>query len=128
MKTNYNIIQNNEDIAFFISRSPITVSNLDLSDIISQNFGIRINHATIGRFRKSLPKMKINQLQKCRQEYILVLKFLIDSLKEQISNLSSDQVELKIELAQLALSCVKESDRLISEEINWLRDRDPSMP
>ncbi len=128
MKTNYNIIQNNEDIAFFISRSPISTSNLDLSDQISEEFGIRINHATIGRFRKNLPKMKINQLQKGRHQHILVLKFLIDSLKEQISKLSCDQVDLKLELAQLALSCVKESDRLISEEINWLRDRDPCMP
>jgi len=66
MKTNYNIIQNNEDIAFFISRSHITVSNLDLSDLINEEFGIQINHAAIGRFRKNLPKMKINQLQKGR--------------------------------------------------------------
>lgn len=127
MRPNYNIIQNNEDIAFFIYSSPIAMSNLDLSDRISEEFGIQINHATIGRFRKNLPRMKIRKLQEGRQEDILVLKFLIDSLKEQLSKLSEDQADLKLEFAQLVLSCVKESDRLTSEEINWLRDKDPCM-
>jgi hypothetical protein len=124
MKSNYNIIANNAEIAYFINDSPINVSNLELSDQIEIKWGLRINHATIARFRKILPKMKVNQLQKERFEHISVLKFLIDSLKEQMSKLSDDQVDAKLEIVREILSCIKECNKLINDEINLQHNRD----
>ena len=124
MNNNYNIISNNFKIADYIYSSPISISNLELSDNIVEKFGMRISHTTISRYRKKLPKTNIRALLKTRQENIAILKFMIELFKNDLAQ-KDISIDLKLGISKEILSLIKELNAQVSEEITVFQARDP---
>ena len=123
MKSNYNIISKNLDLAHYIYMMPVSISYLELSDKIYEKFGIKISTATLFRFKSNLPKSKINSLRKNRVENINILKFIIEKLKNELTN--NNNVDQKLDISKEILSLIKELDEQINKEIERLQLKDP---
>lgn len=125
MNSNYKIIENNYEIAYFIYHASLSTSNLELSDQIYKKWGIRVNNGSIGRFRKNLPRQKVKKLLQNRRENIAILSSIVNLLKEELLDLEKGDIKTKLLLSREILDLIEEVDALTIEEMSYLQDRDP---
>lgn len=116
----HNIIQEFEEVEYYVNTAPITKSALDLSDEIKDKFQVKVSPQTIRNYRKKMPKIKIRHLHEDRIKIIKCLQFLVDVLKEQLESIEDSS--LKLRYIQEISGCIKEMDLLIENEINYQKN------
>jgi hypothetical protein len=120
LSATHNIIQEFEEVEYYVNTAPITKSALDLSDEIKDKFQIAVSPQTIRNYRKKMPKTRIGHLHEDRVKNIKSLQLIIKILEDQLENIVDSA--LKLRYIQEISNCIREMDFLIENEIKYQKN------
>jgi hypothetical protein len=120
LSATHNIIQEFEEVEYYVNIAPITKSALDLSDEIKEKFQVKVSPATISNYRKKMPKTKIKHLHEDRVKNIKSLQLIVKILEDQLENIVDSA--LKLRYIQEISNCIREMDFLIENEIKYQKN------
>lgn len=119
------MISTNNEIAYMILNSPLSVSTTDIIDEIFEKYSIRLNYSTVQRFRKSLPKVQRKELVESRKELLGITMFVISNLKESFEKIDGSDNKTRLELSKELRDCIKLYKELLNQEIQSLNNQEP---